>query len=268
MKSRHKNQFHTLRRAFTLTEILVVLGIIAFVSALTLGAFKSYSDGQKRTNCSANLAQIYRAARLYSNDFGAFPAYDGTNNTAGLWALWASPNRTGTAIPSGLLPPSVSALSTGMYLRSAGALHCPSDGEGDALYSETTYTLAGDATVRADINRRYASYQVAETDGEQPYLPSRFVLPNSVTENDVKTFTRQLHHFRSTSGGEKWIELRPSDSTVVTWCRFHRGLSTRGDNVLFYDGAVRRLPQFQNECSPDKRWLRAPNGCDPNGLPK
>ena len=54
---------------FTLVELLVVLAVVAIVSSISFGAFKSISEGNKRTSCQSNLQQIYKSVRLYSQDF-------------------------------------------------------------------------------------------------------------------------------------------------------------------------------------------------------
>ncbi len=62
------------KSGFTLIELLVVLALIAIISSITFGAFRSISDGNKRTSCQSNLSQIYKSARLYAQDFdGKYP---------------------------------------------------------------------------------------------------------------------------------------------------------------------------------------------------
>ena len=62
------------RRAFTLTEMLVVIGIILLLSAILFPAFKSAQERGAQTTCTANMQQIYLAVRLYKDDEREYPA--------------------------------------------------------------------------------------------------------------------------------------------------------------------------------------------------
>lgn len=62
------------RRAFTLTEILVVLGIIGLLSAIAFPVFNSARRRAYQATCSSNLKQIGLAISLYQQDYdGLFP---------------------------------------------------------------------------------------------------------------------------------------------------------------------------------------------------
>jgi prepilin-type N-terminal cleavage/methylation domain-containing protein len=58
----------TRKRAFTLTELLVVTAIIALLAALLLPAMSATKARAKRVSCLDNLRQINVALRLYSDD--------------------------------------------------------------------------------------------------------------------------------------------------------------------------------------------------------
>jgi prepilin-type N-terminal cleavage/methylation domain-containing protein/prepilin-type processing-associated H-X9-DG protein len=55
-------------RAFTLTELLVVMAIIIILAALSLRVFRSVLDRAKATKDMSNLRQIGMATQLYMND--------------------------------------------------------------------------------------------------------------------------------------------------------------------------------------------------------
>jgi prepilin-type N-terminal cleavage/methylation domain-containing protein len=58
------------RQAFTLIEVLVVMGVILILSALTASVIVRARNAAKETGCISNLSQIGKAALLYlgSND--------------------------------------------------------------------------------------------------------------------------------------------------------------------------------------------------------
>ena len=57
-----------MRRGFTLGEILVVIGIIAVVAAISFPVFASSKNSAHEATCLNNLRQIYGAVSLYRSD--------------------------------------------------------------------------------------------------------------------------------------------------------------------------------------------------------
>ncbi|RYG54753.1 type II secretion system protein, partial [bacterium] len=55
-------------QAFTLIEILVVLGIISLLAALLFTVFGRVREGGRRTVCLSNQKQILAALQLYESD--------------------------------------------------------------------------------------------------------------------------------------------------------------------------------------------------------
>ncbi len=157
---RHRNS------GFTLIELLVVLGLITIISSISFGAFRSVSDGNKRTTCQSNMSQIFKSVRLYSQDFdGKYPYLNPLKVNApdpatptdyvaeaspatpaggiGLWALYTfriegddlicSKNDVNLPLANidlqNSIPASNGGLEVGLsgYVRSPKIFHCPAD---------------------------------------------------------------------------------------------------------------------------------------------
>lgn len=63
------------RRAFTLVEILVVIGIIALLAALLFPVFTRARAAARRAACISNLRQIGMAVRIYRQEQGGLPLH-------------------------------------------------------------------------------------------------------------------------------------------------------------------------------------------------
>jgi prepilin-type N-terminal cleavage/methylation domain-containing protein len=60
---------HDKRRAFTLVELLVVLGIIAVLVAVTFPVMGAAKESALKTVCASNFRQAYLASSLYISDY-------------------------------------------------------------------------------------------------------------------------------------------------------------------------------------------------------
>ncbi|MBO4632113.1 MAG: prepilin-type N-terminal cleavage/methylation domain-containing protein, partial [Lentisphaeria bacterium] len=72
---RHTFPQTTVRGYFTLVELLIVIAIIAILTALSLPALNRARERAKSIDCVSNLKQIQLALNGYANDSqDAFPA--------------------------------------------------------------------------------------------------------------------------------------------------------------------------------------------------
>ena len=127
------------------------------------------------------------------------------------------------------------------YIRSPRVFHCPSDPD------STLVTNAAGA-----LNKRYLSYQV-DDGGVQTYQPER---TRNLGDPD---YARQLLHLAPNGYA---VSLPTPSNAVVLWCKWHRNFGSRPDNVLFYDGSVRRLGISTPACSGgglQQNWRRRPD---------
>lgn len=69
---------HRQRKAFTMVELLVVIGILVLLVSILLPAISKAYDEARRTSDAADLAAISQGLDAYRNDFGDYPRIDTT----------------------------------------------------------------------------------------------------------------------------------------------------------------------------------------------
>jgi len=226
---------------FTLVEMLIVIGMVAVLSAISVPAVFRLAESNRNISCQTNMHAIYQALKMYRLDEEGYPPYDPSASTEadkglGLWALHVYGLRTPFGID--LNSP------TARYIRGVKSLHCPDH------RSETRYTNPDNS---AYFNLDYLSYQFTiPTSGDWAQYAdagqTTYQTYRGVSDENAENYRRQLYP----PPGDLRKHLRdwyPADDTVVTWCPHHRQFTRAGtdqDNVLFLDGSIERLPVEQN----------------------
>jgi hypothetical protein len=189
------------------------------------------------------MSQLYASLRLYAADEGgAFPYYnrdqeDDTSNDdgrgIGLWALYTFPLET-DADKLAPVQPAPDSKPIERYLRSANVLHCPADfdaelEDGTTVNRESLFLPDPDTPTQRIYNPDYISYHsfdngTPDDDGDDVSLYASFRLdrddPKPTSVSGLERWRRQLLHYDD----DTFINRRPTDDTVVTWCPWHRGV--------------------------------------------
>lgn len=115
------------RTAFTLVELLVVIGIIAVLIAILLPALSRVREAAARTQCLSNLRQFATAFQLYANEFKDTVPIGYTGSKWRTYDVWQGPEAP-------LLYP----LYDRGYMKAPKALFCPSQGDDRFLLNTPT----------------------------------------------------------------------------------------------------------------------------------
>lgn len=208
----------TQRRAFSLVEMLVVLGIIALLAAIALPVFNSVRRRGYQTTCASNLKQLGLAVNLYQQDYdGYFPR--GGDPTDLHTDLWHDAANGVYEIQAGQLPPLTYTLSR--YIKSPPLWACPADTGFDIS------DISGQI-----LDARPSSY---EKFGMSYYYRTELTLKNK----------KELAGWDRTN-----VEHGPSDINVLadghgSWHGQDEPWSLRRYNVLMADGRVANLTRKQ-----------------------
>ncbi len=166
------------RRAFTLTELLIVLAIIAILAAILFPVFSRVRENARRSACQSNLKQIGLGLVQYAQD------YDGINppRFIGTDAAQADKNPRNWRV---LLYP---------YAKSAAVFQCPSNPKSDESATDLTAAAAGTPDIHVSYSCNYNSGTglgvFADYDGEDRTGDGSFEFPAQMIAVAETTSTR------------------------------------------------------------------------------
>lgn len=143
-------------RAFTLVELLVVIGIIAVLIGLLVPSLSRARESANRAKCLANLRAIGQAIALYANDFK-----DRVPNN----------NPKGTALDYDGIDKTLVAFYNA-YLEPPAILYCPSDSD-----PAPTEIVTGDGTLPNSARCSYDFYSIYWMPEYGPFMTKLKVAP-------------------------------------------------------------------------------------------
>ena len=226
--------FRTVRRkarcaGFTLTELLIVITIMAILSAILLPALNKGRSRSQSISCLNNLRQLQLAFQMYSEEAdGILPSNDFVNQAKGGWGLttingksWcpgdARVDVTLDNVKRGLLYP---------YTRSASIYHCPADRTkvdvptgGIEVFRTRSYSMS--SSINSEVTKPQSPTFVKYSEINYP-PPSQLFVFIDANDNSVSD-----SHFAVLPGVKKWIDM-PSDR------------HGQAGNLSFADGHIER----------------------------
>lgn len=226
------------RNAFTLVELLVVIGIIAILISVLLPALTRARLHAQRVNCSSNLRQIGHIWHMYSNEHqGYFPA-SGVN--LGNWTLITVDQRD---------------LFINRYrLRNGRIFYCPNYRPFTGELSDNDWEYTRTDTTPYTVPISYAIYS-NNLDATFWYQALKNNLKPPVKNRDTRLAERPLAFDETDFYSPPYYGFK----TYAFSNHFERGPFPAGGNALFGDGHVewRQWKQMVlvRDAGTFKRWF-------------
>ena len=130
---------------FTLIEILVVIAIIAILSAILLPVFARVREQGRITQCKSNLHQLGLAMQQYADDTGKYPFYL-TDTPPEQVVRFGEPSIDGPGWAYRILP----------YVGNLQLFRCPSKGPKDGVVEDVT----PEDGLKQSFSVHYTDYQM------------------------------------------------------------------------------------------------------------
>jgi prepilin-type N-terminal cleavage/methylation domain-containing protein len=223
------------RSAFTLVELLVVIGIIALLISILLPSLNKAREAGNRTVCLSNLRQFGMAIQMFSMQSKGDVPLGYIQNGSGAqmgWNYVAHLNR-GSGTPTAIL---LGALVEPKLLQSPKAFYCPSEKNDQWSYSTEINPWPFDKVVVPgkvkDTRIGYATRPVAawQSSGVWPKpMPKIIKMKSKAIVTDIACYPQNIdtRHRQGMNvlyghGGAIWVPRKVFDSASNPSTRFHQ----------------------------------------------
>ncbi len=234
-------------RAFTLVELLVVIGIIALLVSILLPTLNAANEAARTTACLSNLRQIGQAFAAYAADNRGYVvplAYDAgglmpdTNNYKENWTTilvagkyLTSPNATLNAVPNEpnvfSCPSSLKEFISGTSVNGGAVAGVPAS-RTDAI-GQTHFRTGSWTPLKANLVT-YCSYGINGTSDRDEGVPCRYYYPSNPNPMPKVTDVRNNSRFVIAFDGVAFILTHNANRLNA------RHKNRHVTNLLFFDG--------------------------------
>jgi prepilin-type N-terminal cleavage/methylation domain-containing protein/prepilin-type processing-associated H-X9-DG protein len=226
------------RKAFTLVELLVVIGIIAVLIAILLPALGKARRQAQTVQCASNLRQLYALTMMYSNTYKGYTMPSRTAPGSAKNNFWCGINVLGPLVGIRQLENSGASQQAALD-RIARMLDCPSLNR----EKDPGATFVVDYTYNSNLGDDRA-YDIGTTAANPAYVPwAQFKKRTQVPDNVVVALDLSEQSGQDDERFGKLDDLITSSGATRPYPRGGRPHNNKA-NILFHDGSVRLAKAF------------------------
>ena len=239
------------KTAFTLVELLVVIGIIAILIGILLPSLQRARKSAQTVQCASNLRQLYALTQIYTNIYNGYtmPSRVGQGSAQSFW--WCGVDVLGPLMGIKRVGDPTTAQANAVQ-RIAKMLNCASVNRDRDMYPGQQFVIdytynanLGDSRAYKGFSDYNASYETWALYKKRTQVPGNVLVAVDLTDAAVKDDER----FADLG------DLTTSNGSNRPYPRAGRPHQQNKANALFHDGSVYLLRAF------------VPTGNPPNPTP-